>query len=90
MVLQEKYSELYEIVRPMLSSKGQGGAVEMSGKLLAVRAMLQALKDQTDEKVVLVSSYRQTLDMLQNMCRAAGFTSCRLDGWVLSWPTDPG
>ncbi|XP_017579315.1 DNA repair and recombination protein RAD54B [Pygocentrus nattereri] len=52
-----------------------------SGKLLVLTDLLDAIQhvNRTD-KVVLVSNYTQTLDLLQDLCAHLGYSWCRLDG----------
>ncbi|XP_033606258.1 DNA repair and recombination protein RAD54B isoform X3 [Cryptotermes secundus] len=52
---------------------------QQSGKLDVVMCLLQEL-NHTKKKVVLVSYYTQTLDMLANMCEQKQYKFCRLDG----------
>lgn len=54
-------------------------SMEDSGKVKVVQALLQSLKH-TSEKVVLVSYFTQTLDLLEKLCNLEGMSSCRLDG----------
>jgi len=42
--------------------------------------MLVSLRETTDEKIVLVSNYTSTLDLLQNMLSGKGYSFLRLDG----------
>lgn len=42
--------------------------------------MLITLRETTDEKIVLVSNYTSTLDLLQNMLSGKGYSFLRLDG----------
>ena len=56
-----------------------------SGKLRVLDRLLGALKAHTDEKIVLVSNYTSTLDVLQNLLSSRGLSWLRLDG---STPTD--
>ncbi|XP_034154104.2 DNA repair and recombination protein RAD54B isoform X2 [Pangasianodon hypophthalmus] len=52
-----------------------------SGKLLVLADLLAAIKHvNCKDKVVLVSNYTQTLDLLQDLCAHLGYTWCRLDG----------
>eukprot|EP00062_Callorhinchus_milii_P003990 gi/632941893/ref/XP_007886119.1/ PREDICTED: DNA repair and recombination protein RAD54B isoform X2 [Callorhinchus milii] len=52
-----------------------------SGKLRVLTDLLAAIHHQTpSERVVLVSNYTQTLDILQEMCKCSGYTYTRLDG----------
>jgi DNA repair and recombination protein RAD54B len=52
---------------------------QQSGKLAVLEQMLRLLQP-TGEKVVLVSQYTQTLDVLQALLGKLNLTSCRLDG----------
>lgn len=54
-----------------------------SGKLEFVHHFLDSLKS-SNQKVVLVSNYTKTLDMLQGLCEHLGITTLRLDGTVPS------
>ncbi|XP_027028166.2 DNA repair and recombination protein RAD54B [Tachysurus fulvidraco] len=52
-----------------------------SGKLLVLTDLLAAIQHvNCTDKVVLVSNYTQTLDLLQDLCVHLGYTWCRLDG----------
>ena len=50
-----------------------------SGKTKVIKALLQGLKN-TSEKLVLISYFTQTLDMLEKLCNLEGLSCCRLDG----------
>ncbi|ORY82616.1 SNF2 family N-terminal domain-domain-containing protein [Protomyces lactucae-debilis] len=50
-----------------------------SGKLAVLEQMLRLLQP-TGEKIVLVSQFTQTLDLLQELLGRLNLTSCRLDG----------
>lgn len=52
-----------------------------SGKLKVLMALLERIRNGTDgEKVVVVSNYTQTLDIIENLMRSADMKTCRLDG----------
>jgi DNA repair and recombination protein RAD54B len=51
-----------------------------SGKLRVLDALLHQIHENTEEKVVLVSNYTSTLDILERMIGALGYTHLRLDG----------
>ncbi|XP_069777982.1 DNA repair and recombination protein RAD54B isoform X3 [Narcine bancroftii] len=52
-----------------------------SGKLEVLRNLLAGIHEQSAaEKVVLISNYTQTLDILQEMCKTLGYCYTRLDG----------
>lgn len=50
-----------------------------SSKFKIVQAVFQSLK-KTQEKIVLVSYFTQTLDLLEKICSTEGLVFCRLDG----------
>jgi len=52
----------------------------LSGKLAVLDCLLAYVKACTDDKVVLVSNYTQTLDLFERMCSLRGYASVRLDG----------
>lgn len=52
-----------------------------SGKLKVLMALLERIKNGTDsEKVVIVSNYTQTLDIIENLMKSADIRICRMDG----------
>ncbi|KAF9111786.1 helicase, partial [Mortierella sp. AM989] len=52
----------------------------ISGKLNFVDALLKSIKGDTTERVVLVSNFTQTLDILENLCNRCNYGYFRLDG----------
>ena len=52
----------------------------LSGKLAILDCILAFVKSSTNDKVVLVSNYTQTLDLFEKLCRLRGYLSVRLDG----------
>jgi len=58
----------------------RGNDSASSGKLKVIDRMLKILKETTTEKIVLVSNYTATLDILQNLVTARGYTFLRMDG----------
>ena len=52
----------------------------ISGKLAVLDCLLAYVKACTDDKVVLVSNYTQTLDLFERLCQLRGYASVRLDG----------
>jgi DNA repair and recombination RAD54-like protein len=51
-----------------------------SGKMQVLDRMLARIRADTDDKIVLISNYTQTLDLFDRLCRARGYGSLRLDG----------
>lgn len=53
---------------------------ELSGKLMVLDCLLAAIKSTTNDKVVLVSNYTQTLDLFERLSRIRNYSYVRLDG----------
>lgn len=53
---------------------------EYSGKFSLLLSMLAKIKSETDDKIVLISNYTQTLDLIERMCTSYKWGSLRLDG----------
>ena len=51
-----------------------------SGKLAVLENLLHILHSTTCEKVVLVSNFTSTLNVLQNLLSSKNYSWCRLDG----------
>ncbi|KAJ1975781.1 DNA-dependent ATPase protein rad54 [Dimargaris verticillata] len=52
----------------------------LSGKMLLLDRMLRQLRETTQDKVVLISNYTQTLDVFEQLCRSNRYGYARLDG----------
>lgn len=52
----------------------------MSGKFAVVARMLALLREQTKDRIVIVSNYTQTLDLFTSLCRERNYPVLRLDG----------
>ncbi|XP_021652937.1 protein CHROMATIN REMODELING 25 [Hevea brasiliensis] len=61
-------------------SGGGGAWVELSGKMHVLARLLAHLRWQTDDRIVLVSNYTQTLDLFAQLCRERRYPHLRLDG----------
>ncbi|XP_075965753.1 DNA repair and recombination protein RAD54B [Anarhichas minor] len=73
------YEGLVELFPESYSSGGFNTAD--SGKLLVLMDLLTAIRQLSpSDRVVVVSNYTQTLDLLQDLCVQVGYTFCRLDG----------
>lgn len=51
-----------------------------SGKMAVLDRMLARIRQDTNDKIVLISNYTQTLDIFEKLCRARQYGSLRLDG----------
>jgi len=51
-----------------------------SGKMQVLDRMLARIRADTNDKIVLISNYTQTLDLFERLCRNRGYGSLRLDG----------
>ncbi|KAF5751213.1 protein CHROMATIN REMODELING 25 [Tripterygium wilfordii] len=59
---------------------GDGAWVELSGKMHVLARLLAHLRQRTDDRIVLVSNYTQTLDLFAQLCRERRYPHLRLDG----------
>ncbi|KAF7227295.1 transcript variant X1 [Nothobranchius furzeri] len=76
-------SSLYEGLADLFpeSFSSAGFSTADSGKLMVLSDLLSAIRQLSpSDRVVLVSNYTQTLDLLQDLCVHMGYTFCRLDG----------
>lgn len=69
-----------ESTRELFGSNLNPYDFSLSGKLKLLGQLLQKLKKETDEKIVIVSSYTKTLDLFENHCRIMKYKFARLDG----------
>ncbi|KAM4549394.1 DNA repair and recombination protein RAD54-like [Odontesthes bonariensis] len=53
---------------------------QLSGKMLVLDYILAMTRTTTNDKVVLVSNYTQTLDLFEKLCRSRRYLYVRLDG----------
>ncbi|KIX00956.1 uncharacterized protein Z518_10022 [Rhinocladiella mackenziei CBS 650.93] len=51
-----------------------------SGKFAVLERMLARIRQDTNDKIVLISNYTQTLDVFEKLCRARSYGYLRLDG----------
>lgn len=65
-----------------LSLNGRGKEMQtwFSGKFKVLERFLYKISTETDDKIVLISNYTQTLDLIEKMCRSRKYGSVRLDG----------
>ncbi|KAG0470025.1 hypothetical protein HPP92_016725 [Vanilla planifolia] len=62
------------------SCNGGGIWVELSGKMHVLARLLSHLRQKTDDRIVIVSNYTQTLDLFAQLCRERRYPYMRLDG----------
>ncbi|KAF8965252.1 DNA repair protein, SNF2 family [Flammula alnicola] len=62
--------------------KGRNQAVrcDWGGKFMVLDRFLHHIHTQTDDKIVLISNYTQTLDLFEKLCRSKKYGFFRLDG----------
>ncbi|XP_072316178.1 DNA repair and recombination protein RAD54B [Eucyclogobius newberryi] len=73
------YEGLAELFSESYASAGLN--VSDSGKLQVLADLLAAVRQiSPSDRVVVVSNYTQTLDMLEKLCASMSYTFCRLDG----------
>ncbi|RPA79564.1 DNA repair and recombination protein RAD54 [Ascobolus immersus RN42] len=61
-------------------SRNRDVTVSHSGKMLVLDRMLARIRRDTDDKIVLISNYTQTLDLFERLCRTRNYGCLRLDG----------
>ncbi|XP_027105933.1 protein CHROMATIN REMODELING 25 [Coffea arabica] len=59
---------------------GDGTWIELSGKMHVLARLLAHLHQRTNDRIVLVSNYTQTLDLFAQLCRERRYPFLRLDG----------
>ncbi|THU88409.1 DNA repair protein, SNF2 family [Dendrothele bispora CBS 962.96] len=67
---------------PNSTNKGRNQTIrcDWSGKFLVLERFLHHLRTQTNDKIVLISNYTQTLDLFEKLCRVKKYGFFRLDG----------
>lgn len=75
---QSLISQLLPIVSDIFSTY-KHGAIDKSGKFDVLFGLLKSI-DQIKEKVVIVSHFTQTLDLIQQYCKLKNYSTTRLDG----------
>ncbi|KAG2356211.1 P-loop containing nucleoside triphosphate hydrolase protein [Suillus spraguei] len=60
--------------------KDQTVRCDWGGKFLVLERFLHRLKTTTNDKIVLISNYTQTLDLFEKLCRSKKYGFFRLDG----------
>jgi SNF2 family DNA or RNA helicase len=84
LLVNDKESSQSLFVPQAMKQKAQDdNFIGYCGKITVVRTLMRNLR-KTDEKLVLVSYYIQTLDLLETVCGIEGLKFSRLDGTTLS------
>ncbi|KAL1947897.1 hypothetical protein VTO73DRAFT_13621 [Trametes versicolor] len=60
--------------------RNQGVNCEWGGKFLVLERFLHRIHTETNDKIVLISNYTQTLDLFEKLCRSKKYGHFRLDG----------
>ena len=80
----EGFEEVVHMLPPsaLPHKKGQAPPLDpsLSGKFHVLYKLLKGMRATSDDKVVLVSNYTQTLDLFETMCIQEGWKCCKLDG----------
>ncbi|CUM66345.1 uncharacterized protein PRCAT00004008001 [Priceomyces carsonii] len=65
-----------------ISGGGRNREVQswFSGKFMILERFLHQINSETDDKIVLISNYTQTLDLIERLCRYKKYGCLRLDG----------
>lgn len=71
-----------DYVSPDARRRGRDRDVQTwySGKMMVLDRMLARIRQDTNDKIVLISNYTQTLDLFEKLCRARQYGCLRLDG----------
>lgn len=70
----------YEIPSSSNTNFRRNVQTEFSGKFAILERFLKTIRSQSDDKIVLISNYTQTLDLIERLCRHKHYASLRLDG----------
>ena len=75
-----KEDELLAKLADCFQSNTNAADVQLSGKMSLLAKMLKHLKKETDDKIILVSNFTQTLDLIEEHCKSKLYSYVRLDG----------
>lgn len=76
----EGFEGLENIFPPDFSRSIRNFEPLWSGKMKLLDTILANIKKTTDDRVVLISNYTQTIDLFQRLCDMRGYKYVRLDG----------
>lgn len=79
---ESKAQSLARAVETMLDQKHlcSPNSLQNSGKMMVLHRLLMSIYQHTKDRVIIVSNYTTTLDMLQRYCVQQNFSTLRLDG----------
>lgn len=69
-----------DYIRPIKGKTSREVQTQFSGKFSILERFLKKIKSESDDKIVLISNYTQTLDLIEKLCRIKRWGSIRLDG----------
>ncbi|KAK7203337.1 DNA repair protein rhp54 [Myxozyma melibiosi] len=75
----EFFPESY-VPKDQRGSRDRDIDVSLSGKMQVLARMLSRIRADTNDKIVLISNYTQTLDVIEKYCRTMRYGNLRLDG----------
>ncbi|KAK9446617.1 P-loop containing nucleoside triphosphate hydrolase protein [Limtongia smithiae] len=75
----ELFPEGY-VAREARNSRDREVDSSYSGKFMILERMLYRIRRDTNDKIVVISNYTQTLDLIEQLCRNRRYGSLRLDG----------
>ncbi|TPX68731.1 hypothetical protein SpCBS45565_g02888 [Spizellomyces sp. 'palustris'] len=78
LVANERVADFPMLVPGVLNDVWQDG--QFSGKMSVLASLLRSIKETTQEKVVIVSNWTQTLDLVETLCTQRSYGLLRLDG----------
>ncbi|CCE62711.1 hypothetical protein TPHA_0D00680 [Tetrapisispora phaffii CBS 4417] len=62
------------------AAKSRDVRIEFSGKFAILERFLHKINTESNDKIVLISNYTQTLDLIEKLCRRRQYGVLRLDG----------
>ncbi|KAE9401638.1 hypothetical protein BT96DRAFT_964962 [Gymnopus androsaceus JB14] len=74
-----KRSNIHEALK-LLPANSQIEDMTLSGKMIALSKLLAAIKQESEEKCVIVSHYTSTLNIIESFCKKKHYSYFRLDG----------
>ncbi|GAA6050956.1 hypothetical protein JCM3770_005342 [Rhodotorula araucariae] len=71
---------LDESILDVLPKDGDAADFALSGKFAVLGSLLAELRANSEEKIVVVSNFTSTLDLIETHCKRKKYPYCRLDG----------